>query len=70
MDEIYVYIVPLPDKVHEAVTPCIDGYTIYLNLKDDEIRQEKALRHAMKHIENGDFERTDDVQEIESEAHK
>jgi hypothetical protein len=68
MDDIFVYYVDLPCRVHEAVTPCFGGYTVYLNRKDDPFRQQKAYEHALKHIENNDFEKTD-VQQIESEAH-
>jgi hypothetical protein len=68
MDDIFVYFVPLPNKVHEAVTPCFGGYTIYINNKLDEESSIKAYNHALKHINNNDFEKND-VQQIEREAH-
>jgi hypothetical protein len=68
MDELYVYYVDLPGKIHEMVTPCYDGYTIYIADRLDEIGQRKAYCHALRHIYNGDFNKTD-VQSIEWEAH-
>ena len=69
MDDIFIYLIDLPPKVNEAVTPCMDGYTVYINRNLDRDRQFKAFAHALKHITNNDFEKSD-VQQIESEAHK
>lgn len=69
MDEIYVYVVPLPDGIHEMVTPCLEGYTIYINEKLDDSRRMASYYHAMRHIKGDDFGKSD-VQMIESEAHK
>lgn len=69
-DNIYVYTVDLPHSITEMVTPCLDGYTIYLNARMDRAAQLKGYRHALYHIRNHDFEREDDIQTIESEAHK
>lgn len=69
MDDIFVYIVDMPTTADEMVMPCIGGYTIYLNAKLTHQARVEAYRHALKHIERNDFER-DDVQQIESEAHK
>ena len=69
MDEIYIYHVALPDGCNEAVLPCMDGYTIYINEKLDETQQLAALRHAMKHIKRNDWEKYD-VQQIEHDAHE
>ena len=68
MAEIFVYIVDLPDRVDEMVTPCLDGYTIYLNAKLTYRGRVNAYMHAMKHVERKDWE-NDDVQQIEMEAH-
>lgn len=68
MAEVYVYIVDLPDRVDEMVTPCVDGYTIYLNAKLTYRGRVNAYMHAMKHVERKDWE-NDDVQQIEMEAH-
>ena len=69
MDEVYVYFIDLPNKINEVVTPCFDGYTIYINDKLDEIGRQKAYDHAMFHIINDDFNK-EDVQEIEWRAHQ
>lgn len=55
MDRIFVYLIKMPHGIHEFVTPCEEGYTIYL---DKDLTNEKlieAYEHAMSHIENGDF---------------
>jgi len=69
MAEVYVYIVDLPDRVDEMVTPCIDGYTVYLNARLTYAGRVRAYHHAMRHIERNDFEGFD-IQEIETEAHE
>ena len=67
-DDIFVYIVDMP--VNEAVCPCEPfGYSVYINARLSSEGRERAYRHALKHIENRDFER-DDVQDIEAKAHK
>ena len=67
--DIYIYMVSLPTGINEAVTPCADGYTIYLSDKLSAEKRMEAYEHAMKHINNLDFEKYD-VQEIEAEAHR
>lgn len=69
MDDIFVYMAELPSTVHEAVMPCADGYTIYLNAGDTRERQIKSYMHALNHIRNCDWEKSD-VQEIERQAHE
>lgn len=69
MDNIYTYIVRLPNGVHEVVMPCADGYTIYLSDQLDGPTRIRKYRHAIWHIEHDDFSKTD-VQEIEAEAHE
>lgn len=68
MDDVYIYFTDLPNRIHEMVTPCCDGYTIYIDDRLDEIGRWKAYSHAMRHIINGDFSKTN-VQLIESGAH-
>ena len=69
MGDVYIYIVDLPDRVDEMVTPCIDGYTVYLNARLTYAGRVRAYHHAMQHIERNDFEGMD-IQEIEMEAHE
>ena len=66
MIEIYTYVIPMPHNVHGVVTPCSDGYTIYLNARDCYARQMQAYRHEEEHIRRGDFDRYS-VQQIEGE---
>lgn len=66
--DIYIYTVSLPTGINEAVTPCADGYTIYLSDKLSAEKRMEAYEHAMKHINNLDFEKYE-VQDIEAEAH-
>ena len=68
MDDIFVYFVPLPTSIHEMVTPCADGYTIYIADWLDQEHRVAAYEHALTHIRNNDFEK-DNVQEIEMVAH-
>ena len=68
-DRIYIYLVRLPgNDIHEIVLPCMDGYTIYIDERLTHEQQVKAYCHAMRHIKNMDFEKTD-VSKIEMEAH-
>lgn len=69
MDNIYVYIVDLPDRIDEMVTPCADGYTVYLNARLSYTGRTRAYCHALRHIERNDWSKAD-VQMIESDAHK
>ena len=68
-DDVYVYLAKMPNRIRGVVTPCIDGYTIYINDRLDRESMLRTYEHEMRHIKNGDFERSD-VQIIEYEAHK
>lgn len=63
-NDIYVYEIELPNDVSEIVAPCLSGYTVYLNQRLCPDKKKRALDHAVRHIENKDFEKID-VQEIE-----
>ena len=70
MSEVFVYLVDLPDGFQEVVMPCADGnYTVYIDARLDNIQRQKAYKHAIRHIQNDDFSKTD-VQSIEYEAHR
>lgn len=64
MDDIYIYIAPLPNTVNECVTPCPDGYTVYINERLSRSEQQAACIHAVTHIVGNDFDKSD-VQDIE-----
>ena len=51
------------------VAPCIDGYTVYLNARLSCAGRVKAYRHALRHIERNDWNKSS-VQDIENDAHK
>lgn len=68
MDDIFIYCIPLPDAVNEVVTPCLTGYTVYINSNLDREHALQAYQHALRHIGNRDFEK-DNVQTIETDAH-
>ena len=56
MDRIFVYLIKMPyENVHEFVTPCEDGYTIYLDKDLTYEQMKEAYEHALIHIENRDF---------------
>jgi len=66
--DVYVYLVELPDGINEVVTPCLGGFTVYIDNKLTYEERLQAYQHAMHHILNNDFEKHD-VQEIETAAH-
>ena len=71
-NSVFVYLRnDLPPKMHEFVTPCADGYTVYIDAKLDREHQCRAYDHALKHIENGDFDQFSEfhIHEIELKAH-
>lgn len=69
MDNIYVYFVNLPPGINEAVLPCLEGYTIYIDSRLTWEKRQQVYNHALGHIKNGDFEKCN-VQEIEYDAHR
>lgn len=46
-----------------------DSYSIFINARLSYERQLQAYRHALKHIHNGDYDKSD-VDKIELEAHE
>lgn len=68
MEDVFVYVVPIPGPIREAVTPCDGGYTVYIDESLTDEARERAYRHALRHIVRGDFGRP--VQEAEAEAHE
>ena len=67
LEDIHVYFVPLPEGIKEMVTPCYDGYTIYIDARLCREQQLREYAHAVQHIQRDDFH-GGDVQEIESEV--
>ena len=69
MEDVYVYPADLPPKIKALSTPCLDGFTVYVNVNLDPREQIEAYEHEMEHIRNNDFEKHN-VQAIESVAHE
>lgn len=69
MDDVFVYFVKMPAGMHEAVVPCLDGYTVYIDSSLSGAEQLKAYVHAIRHIESSDWEKHD-VNQIEADAHR
>lgn len=69
MDNVYVYLIDLPNDVKEMVAPCNDGFTVYLNARLSYTGRVKAYCHALEHINNDDFMK-ENVQNIEADTHK
>lgn len=69
MDEIYVYLVDLPNGIREMVAPCSDGYTVYIDRNLSESDKYDAYWHAVEHIERNDWDKLD-VNQIESDVRK
>lgn len=67
MDDVFIYYVDFPDNIKEMITPCLDGYTLYINKRLPREAKLKAYNHAMRHVTCRDFEKTD-VQRIEISA--
>ena len=67
--DVNVVLVNFPNSGREMVVKNEDdAYTILINARLSNDEQLKAYQHAMKHIENDDFEKTD-AQQIETVAH-
>lgn len=68
--DVNVRLINFPVKGKEMVIPNEDdSYTILINARLSHEAQLQAYEHAIKHIQNEDFKRTD-VQEIEAVAHE
>ncbi len=69
MIDCQVFLMSLPGKVSEAVTPNEDGsYTIFIEETLSPLYKKKAFMHAIKHIYGNDFEKYN-INEIEYRVH-
>lgn len=70
LEIVNVKILDMDTGIAEQVVKNHDGtYTVFINARYATEAQKQAYRHAVGHIEDGDFEK-DSVQEIEQEAHR
>ena len=54
-DDVFVYLVDMPSpKVREAVLPCEDGHTVYIDCKLPIEEQQEAYVHALRHVDRND----------------
>ena len=69
--DVFVELIDFKElKGNEMLTRNADGsYTVFLNTRKSFETQQEALRHALRHIDNDDFDK-EDVQKIEAEAHR
>ena len=62
--------IDLPVKCR-AFTIVSDGfYNVYLNSRHTYETNVKSLKHELKHINNGDFDKSVNVDEIEAKTHE
>lgn len=67
--DVNTFLVNFPTPGNEMVVENEDGsYTILINAKLSQDGQLKAYQHALTHINNDDFEKSD-IQSIEYQAH-
>lgn len=67
--DVNTFLVNFPSPGKEMVVQNEDGsYTVLINAKLSQDGRIKAYEHALNHINNGDFDKTD-VQSIESQTH-
>lgn len=70
-DTINVVMADMPTTIKEYVVANPDlSYTIVLNPRHSHMQLLNAYHHAMKHIENGDFDKDCSADLIEIYAHE
>nr|WP_300838936.1 hypothetical protein [uncultured Acetatifactor sp.] len=68
--DVNVHLIDFQMPGREMVVPNEDdSYTILINARLSQDEQLKAYQHALSHISNGDFEKSD-IQNIEYQAHE
>lgn len=55
MDDLFVYLIDMPDGMNDGVCPCDDGYNIYIDKNLLREQMVEAYQHALIHIKNQDF---------------
>lgn len=68
---VNVQLIHLGRGINEVVVQNEDGgHTVFIDEQLSDQARKSAYRHAMRHIEEDDFGRHGDVQEIETRARK
>lgn len=69
-DEIYTYYTDMPTSIRSfVISHGNSSYTIMLNARIGYDQQLSAYNHELHHILNGDYNKSDSVDLIESTAH-
>lgn len=69
MEYINVQFLDMDTKIPEHLVLNKDGsYTVFINARLSYDKQREAYAHAMRHIKNNDFDKTN-ADEIEYDAH-
>lgn len=67
--DVNTFLLDMDVLIPEQIVQNSDGsYTIFINSRLSHERQIEAFKHALKHIDNVDFEKSD-ADSIELEAH-
>lgn len=64
-EDIHVHYIDFPTTIGGRTVPNEDGsFEVFINSRYGYNGQQKALKHELRHIKNGDFDsdRTEDVQ--------
>ena len=70
MENINIICINMEYGIHEQVIKNQDDtYTILLNARDSHETRMVSYSHALKHINNKDFEKSN-VQQIEADCHR
>ena len=66
-DDVIVRYINLPVSVRGIITVDEEGnYNVYINAKLSSDRQRIALEHELTHVNRGDFDSFDDIENIEN----
>jgi hypothetical protein len=64
----FIYPIDMKGTARAMIRPCVEGYTIYVDINLPQEEQIAAALHELSHISRNDFEK-ENVQEIEAESH-
>lgn len=70
MEDVFVYLADLPDGINELVSPCADGFTVWIDQNLDDFHRKEAYMHALKHIERDDFSHRSGADRIERDVRR
>lgn len=56
MTDIHTYVIDLPPSIYGAVTPCLNGYIVFINGKLNKDSQNEEYLYLLTNIKNYAFE--------------